>query len=117
MKKSLEEIARQDGRYSPKAFEFVYEGLEYSVKHRTQKNKHVSGQKLCEGLRQFALKKWGRLAKTVLKSMGINTTRDFGEIVYLMIEHEWMKAQPEDTIDDFNDVYDFEDAFINDFSF
>jgi len=117
MRKSLQEIAIQDGRYSPKAFEFVSEGLKYTVKKSDTKNKHVSGQKLCEGLRQFALKKWGGLAKTVLNSMGVNTTRDFGEIVYLMIEHKSMKAQPGDTIDDINNIYSFEDAFIKEFNF
>lgn len=117
MRKSFEEIARQDGRFSPGALEFVYEGLEYTVKQANKKNRHVNGQTLCEGLRQLAVKKWGGLAKLVLNSMGVNSTRDFGEIVYLMIEHKWMNAQPEDTIDDFNNIYDFKDAFVNKFSF
>ena len=47
----------------------------------------------------------------VLNSWGIKTTRDFGEIVYLMIRHKWMNAQPTDSIDDFNDVYDFKTVF------
>jgi uncharacterized repeat protein (TIGR04138 family) len=28
-----------------------------------------------------------------------------------MIKHEWMSTQPTDSIDDFNDVYDFKTAF------
>ena len=51
----------------------------------------------------------------VLGHWGIKTTRDFGEIVYLMIAHQWMSAQPEDSIDDFNDVYDFRTVFENNF--
>ncbi len=111
MKKGLDEIAREDGRYDPAAFRFVYEGLGYTVKHVTQEARHVSGQTLCEGLRQMAIEKYGRLALLVLNTWGLKTTRDFGEIVYTLIDHEWMSAQPSDTIDDFNDVYDFSATF------
>ena len=53
----------------------------------------------------------------MLKSWGIRTTRDFGEIVYTLIDYEWMSAQPTDTIDDFNEVYDFQTAFRDQFTF
>ncbi|MHC4520871.1 MAG: Minf_1886 family protein [Planctomycetota bacterium] len=117
MKRGLDEIAREQGRYSPAAFKFVYEGLGYTVKNVTQEAKHVSGQTLCEGLRQMAVEKYGHLALLVLNSWGLETTHDFGEIVYTLIDHEWMSAQPTDSIDDFDDVYDFEAAFRKQFSF
>ena len=79
--------------------------------------RHVSGQDLARGLRDLAIERYGRLAKTTLNHWGIKTTRDFGEIVYLMIAHKWMSAQPTDTIDDFNDVYDFKTEFEDKFQF
>jgi len=117
MKKNLEQIAGEDGRYSAPAIRFVYEGLGYTAKNVADEPKHVSGQTLCEGLKKLALEKWGRLAPLVLNTWGISTTRDFGEIVYLMIEHQWMSAQPNDTIEDFNDVFDFNTVFKNQFEF
>jgi len=117
MKKKLEEITGKDGRYSPKAVKFVYEGLGFTVKKVTDEPNHVTGQILCEGLRKLAVKKWGRLAMLVLNSWGIKNTRDFGEIVYLMIKHKWMSAQPSDSIDDFNDVYNFKTVFKDQFTF
>ena len=117
MKKELEKIAREDGRYSPGALRFVYEGLGFTVKKVVAEPGHVSGQLLCDGLRQVALKKWGRLAMLVLESWGVRTTRDFGEIVYMLINHKWMSAQPADTIDDFNGVYDFKTVFEDQFEF
>lgn len=117
MKRGLDEIAREQGRYSPGAFKFVYEGLGYTVKNVTQEPKHVSGQTLCEGLRQMAIEKYGHMALLVLNSWGLKTTRDFGQIVYTLIEHEWMSAQPTDSIDDFNDVYDFQETFKKQFAF
>lgn len=128
MKKRLEEIAREDGRFSTGALKFVYEGLGYTAGQgetsptgggsQTKKNAvpdHITGQTLCEGLRKLALEKWGRLAMLVLNSWNIKTTHDFGEIVYLMIKHRWMSVQPTDSIDDFNDVYDFKTTFKDHF--
>ena len=130
MKKSLEKIAREDGRFSLRAVRFVYEGLGLSrqcsdtagytapfLPSEEGKGAHVTGQRLCEGLRKLAVEKWGRLAVLVLNSWNIKATRDFGEIVYLMIKNKWMSAQPTDSIDDFNDVYDFKTVFKDQFKF
>ncbi len=117
MKKNLEQIAKEYGRFSPPGIRFVYEALGFTVKKITVEAKHVSGQMLCEGLRKLALEKWGRMAMVVLNTWGIKTTRDFGEIVYLMIKHEWMSAQETDSIDDFNDIYDFKTVFKDQFEF
>jgi len=117
MKKSLEKIAAEDGRFKPRAVRFVYEGLGYTVKKNVTEPKHVSGQILCSGLKELAVEKWGRLAMLVLNRWNIRNTRDFGEIVYLMIKNEWMSAQDADSIDDFNDVYDFKTVFKDQFEF
>jgi uncharacterized repeat protein (TIGR04138 family) len=117
MKESLEKIARSDGRFGPGAVHFVYDGLGYTVKKLIDEPSHVSGQTLCEGLKQLAIEKWGRLAMLVLNNWNIKTTRDFGEIVYLLIKYKWMSAQPSDTIEDFNDVYDFKPVFKDQFKF
>lgn len=117
MKKKLEEIAREDGRFSTGALKFVYEGLGYVAKKAATEPDHVTGQALCEGLRRLAVEKWGRLAVLVLNTWNITATRDFGEIVYLMIKNEWMSTQPTDSIEDFNDVYDFKTVFKDEFQF
>ena len=117
MKKKLEDIAREDGRFGAGALKFVYEGLGYAAKQAAAEPNHVTGQALCEGLKKLAIEKWGRLAMLVLNIWNIKTTRDFGEIVYLMIKHGWMSTQPTDSIDDFTDVYDFKTAFKGEFSF
>jgi uncharacterized repeat protein (TIGR04138 family) len=117
VKKNLEQIAKEDSRFRPAAIRFVYEALGYTAKTIAAEPKHVNGQTLCEGLKELALEKWGRLAMLVLNNWGIRTTRDFGEIVYLMIKHKWMSAQPTDSIDDFNDVYDFKAVFKDQFEF
>jgi uncharacterized repeat protein (TIGR04138 family) len=117
MNEELERVAREDGRFSPQMVAFVYESLGKIAGGKKNKANHVTGRQFCEGLKKLALKKWGRLAMLTLNSGGVRTTRDFGHIVYLLIEHKWMKAQPSDSIEDFNDVYDFQKAFKDDFAF
>lgn len=117
MKKTIEEIACQDGRYDARALKFVFEGLAETIEMlRAQEDpegmpRHITGQELSWGLAQSARKRWGRLAGMVLSYWGLNRTRDFGEIVYLMIDYGWMTSQDTDTIDDFNNVFDFTDVF------
>ncbi len=116
-KKNLEAIAREDGRFNPAAIRFVYEGLGFTAKKVADEPRHVTGQMLSEGMKKLAIEKWGRLALLVLKTWGINSTRDLGEIVYLMIKHNWMSAQPTDTIEDFDNVFDFQTVFKEQFEF
>lgn len=77
MKLTPEQVGKEDGRYSPAAYRFVYEGLGYTLKKLNQVG-HVSGQVLCQGLLAMALERWGRLSLLVLKTWGIHDTRDFG---------------------------------------
>jgi uncharacterized repeat protein (TIGR04138 family) len=74
-------------------------------------NRHISGRELCWGLRDFALKRWGMLARVVLESWNIRTSRDFGRIVFGFIELDMMQKQADDSIEDFDDIYTFEEAF------
>ncbi|MFW6062059.1 MAG: hypothetical protein ACOC93_04545 [Planctomycetota bacterium] len=41
----------------------------------------------------------------------MHQTIDFGNMVYLMIRHQFMRKTEEDSIEDFRDVYDFDQAF------
>lgn len=73
-------------------------------------NRHVSGPELCWGLRDYALHRWGRLATLVLGTWNVTCTLDFGRLVFAMIEHDLMQKQPSDRLEDFDQVYDFNEA-------
>jgi uncharacterized repeat protein (TIGR04138 family) len=74
-------------------------------------NRHVSGGDLCWGLRDYALQRWGRMARTVLANWNLRETLDFGNIVFAMIEFDFMQKQPSDSLEDFRDVFSFAEAF------
>lgn len=113
----MENVIRDDGRYPPEAFEFLHEGLTRAVKQTHGQGDleagkaHVTGKQMCEALRDEALERWGLLARTVLERWNIHATIDFGNMVYLLIRHSFMRKTDEDSVEDFRDVFDFAATF------
>ena len=116
--RDMERVIRDDGRYPPEAYGFLHEGLGKAVTsvHGDEAGQpgqhHVSGAELSRALRDLALERWGRLARTVLASWNIHKTDDFGNMVYLLIEHNFMRKTEEDSIEDFRDVFRFDDELV-----
>lgn len=113
----IEEVIRADGHYPPEAYTFLHDALTRAVaqvhgdSQASPGQRHVSGRQLCEAVRDHAIDKWGMLAMTVLARWNVTETIDFGNMVYLLIEHDFMKKTEEDSLEDFRDVYDFDEAF------
>jgi len=111
----VEMILAKDSRYARDAYAFVRESLDFTQKTIGKENRgqvrHITGQELLDGIRQFALTQFGPMAVTVLEEWGVNNSRDFGEIVFNMVEIELLAKTEKDNRDDFNNGYDFTDAF------
>lgn len=119
--KTLQQLVEEVGLYPAEAYQFVQEGLSHTVNRIYGKpgdaklNRHVSGQQLCEGLRDLAISHWGRLARTVLRRWNVTGTYDFGRIVFAMIDAGQMQKSEEDTPEDFRNVFDFKTALESDY--
>lgn len=120
---SMEDVIRRDGRYPPEAFALLQDAMARAVKEKygdrggESRQKHVTGSQLCLALRDLAMQRWGMLAATVLGRWNIRGTRDFGNMVFLLVEHGYMRKRPQDTIEDFDEVFDFQQAFERDYAF
>ncbi len=108
--RKIEAVLAKDSSYKFEAYSFVMAGLHATVS-KLSKPRHVSGQELCNGLRDYALEQFGPMARTVLEYWGISKTEDFGRIVFNLIEANLLKKQDEDTLHDFQNVFDFSHAF------
>lgn len=108
--RKITDIAEKDGRYCKEAFIFILAALEYTLSHLSER-RHLTGQEFSKGIAGYAREQYGYLARTVLAHWGITSTRDYGEIVYLLIDIGLMSKTEEDTIEDFFDVYDFAKEF------
>jgi hypothetical protein len=115
-------ICKEDPRFNRRAYDFVRLGLDQTVKElrkkdsgRAEKSRHVTGPELLEGLRVYALDQFGPLAKTVLNAWGVRRCRDFGDIVFNLIEYNVFSKTDSDRREDFTDVFDFDEAFVRPF--
>ncbi|MSU22326.1 MAG: hypothetical protein EXS32_00715 [Opitutus sp.] len=115
-------ICKEDPRFDRKAYDFVRLGLDHSVKElrkkdatRAERSRHVSGPELLDGLRIYALDQFGPLTKTVLNAWGVRRCRDFGDIVFNLIEYNVFSKTDSDRREDFSDIYDFDGAFVKPF--
>jgi uncharacterized repeat protein (TIGR04138 family) len=110
LESALAEIRKRDGKYNERAYVFVLAALEFA-QTRLPARRHLSGAELAWACRDFALEQFGMLASAVLTHWGVQTTEDFGEIVFMLIEVGLLAGQPSDRIEDFEHVYDFADVF------
>jgi len=104
------EILQKDNRYDVEAYNFVLSALDYTLV-RLKERRHVSGVELLEGIREYGMKLYGPMTKTVFEHWGVKTTEDFGEIVFNMIDVGLLCKRPEDSKEEFRSVYDFKVAF------
>jgi len=121
-----DQIRAKAGPYPPAAYRFVQQGLAHTVEmiHGAEalrgpsedESRHVSGQQLCLGLRDYAVERYGRMARLVLGRWGIRRTEDFGRIVFAMVEAGLMRTTDDDTLEDFRGVFEFDEAFLEDAS-
>lgn len=111
----LEKLLRTDRRYPQEAYNFVYEALDWTLRQvrgeATAVDVHVSGSELLDGIRRYALAKFGPLGAAVFAGWGVTRTDDWGEIVFNLIDYDLMGRQESDRKEDFRAVYDIARAF------
>jgi uncharacterized repeat protein (TIGR04138 family) len=87
---ALEIITLKDPRYPREAYLFVREALDHTqrllAKEKQGGIRHVSGQELLRGIKDYAVLQFGPMAMMVLGEWGINACSDFGELVFNMVE-------------------------------
>jgi uncharacterized repeat protein (TIGR04138 family) len=87
---ALEIITIKDPRYPRDAYLFVREALDHTqrilARDKQGTIRHVSGQELLAGIKDYASTQFGPMAMTVLEAWGIHSCQDFGELVFNMVE-------------------------------
>ncbi len=126
---AMRNLLADDKRYKLEAYQFIREALQYAQDnlHRLpapdepqpmseeEGGQHLTGQQLSEACRLYAIEQYGFMAPMVLRRWGLTSTGDFGELVYNLIGIEQMRKSPADRREDFDNVYDFADAFEPEF--
>ena len=128
-------LLERDTRFRFEAYAFVFDALQFAndrldmgkvhdapeisderddeCNEGDEVERHVTGQDLCEAMRQYALDQYGLMAQSVLSHWGLHSTGDIGDVVFNLIDIEKMRKTEHDRREDFDDVFDFKSAFCN----
>ena len=113
----VDQIVEHDSRFQRDAYFFLRDALGHTQKliRKGGKNivRHVSGQELLDGIRDYALSQFGPMTTTVFEEWGIKTCEDFGEIVFNMVANNLLAKTDKDTREDFKNGYSFAEVFKN----
>ncbi len=106
----IEELAAERGVFRAEAYFFALEALEQAMEaHATPS--HISGEDLLEWIRRLGSERFGPMAPEVFGSWGVHSTLDFGRIVFHLVDRKLLHKRDEDSLTDFLDKFDFEEAF------
>jgi uncharacterized repeat protein (TIGR04138 family) len=116
----VRKLALSDRRYAPEAYSFLFESLDHAVRLAKRAGteegaRHVTGQELLNGMREYARRIFGPMGAQVWRSWGIHSSLDWGRVVFKLVEAELLKRQDSDTIDDFREGFDFDEYFVNEY--
>jgi uncharacterized repeat protein (TIGR04138 family) len=92
------------------AYAAIHKGLDYTMKMK-QVVGHVDGQELAVGMAGYLNQEYGPFARSLLNGWGIHSTLDFGRLVFNLVESGLMRKQETDSLDDFSEVYNFDEVF------
>jgi uncharacterized repeat protein (TIGR04138 family) len=106
----MDRLRERHPRFQETAYVFVLSALHHVLEHMTEP-RHISGRELAEGVRDLAIQRFGPMARTVLEHWGIRSTADVGELVFALVDCGILIRQDEDNPEDFQGLFDFEDAF------
>ena len=106
----LDQLHEKHPRFHGKGYLFLLSALQ-EVMQDLKEPRHITGRELAEGVRRLALSRFGPMSRTVLQHWGIHSTEDLGDIVFALVECGVLIRQDGDSPEDFRDVFDFEEAF------
>jgi uncharacterized repeat protein (TIGR04138 family) len=117
---ALDSVVTNDPRYQRDGYIFLRDALDFTTKQQKKVKgisvRHVTGPELLDGIRRYALKEFGPMVMTVFDSWGIRSCEDIGNMVFNLIRAGVFGKTEEDSIEDFKNVYDFEEAFMRPFA-
>jgi uncharacterized repeat protein (TIGR04138 family) len=125
----LLEVATRYPRFTYEAYDFIFKALDHAQAMLGRRlsakaeegppghpSQHVKSRELLDGIRALALQEFGLMARIVFRMWGVGSTEDFGRIVFNLVEAGLITKTDDETLADFKDVYDFDEALVQGFT-
>lgn len=107
---SVASILRREPRYDAQAYFFLKDALDFTLRRFSAEaeghGRHVSGEELLGGFRDFALEQFGPMASTLMVEWGVEECSDVGNMVFEMIEEQVFGKQESDCRADFEGSFE-----------
>ena len=118
----IRKICEEDDSFPPMAYCFVRDSVHKALENIAKAKRElrfndeeppdIQGADLCRFFRDTLINRFGPCAIDVLDTWNIKKTSDFGKIVYKLISVEILGKSENDSVEDFDDVYDFTEEFV-----
>ena len=118
----IRKIYEEDDTFPPMAYCFVRDSVHKALENIAKVNREIGfdnevppdikGADLCRFFRDTLLTRFGPCAIDVLDTWNIKQTSYFGKIIYKLISVEILGKSENDSIEDFDNVYDFTEEFV-----
>ena len=116
IEEQIGEIRKRDGRYDERAYSLVLEGVDKACAMYEKggvRKRHLSARETIDGINCCSIENFGPMADYVLGKWGINSFKDFGEIIYNLVDVGLLNLDKRDKREDF-DLGEF--SYDTDFS-
>ena len=118
----IRKICEEDDTFPPMAYCFVRDSVHKALDNIAKAKRlnafadddppDIKGADLCRFFRDTLINRFGPSAIDVLDTWNIKRTSDFGKIIYKLISVEILGKSENDSIEDFDDVFDFTEEFV-----
>lgn len=120
----LVKVATKHPEYAYEAYDFIFKALEHAQAALTPKapaaakaedaeaRPDITSAELLDAIRTLALQEFGRMARIVFNMWGVRATADFGRIVNYLMDAGLMNRADADTLAEFEDAFDFDEALV-----
>lgn len=106
--KAARELSLTYPNYTEESYQFVSDAVAYTI-GKLSAHRHVSAYELLEGIREYAFQQYGAVTPQVLATFGLHSARHVGEVVYLLISVNLLAASEDDSPEDFNIEFPWEE--------
>lgn len=108
-------IKEKNGKYPEKAYLFAFKILKDLAKNNKnqQKSENIKAANLLITFRNYALNEFGPMTASVLQEWNICSCRDLGNVIFDLVNAGVLEKDETDRIEDFEEIYDFNEAFIH----
>jgi uncharacterized repeat protein (TIGR04138 family) len=104
--------------YSVDGILFLSDAFTFALRNRTLLRRKVGAFEVCLGVREWAMSYFNDAdeAKELLSEWGVRSSEDVGRIIFAMVEVGLARAQTDDRIEQFDELFTLDDLFTQDWA-